>query len=311
MSHLVPLPLREAIRICLSQFRDRADAAGISTDASFNALLRQIYDSVRRVEYYFALRKRKFDPTRGDPASESFDPIRAAIQQHRLGLLDEAAWLAFLSTHFGVNVRTRWRLVREVYGSLGDGTRWNWARVRKDPKRLSDWITDNHGRFRGIFGNHRKYMSLKPSAPAGTAQAIESYVLWINSYSSHTQLSLTFQDRAGDNQSLLFDAIYKDMKKNIKAFGRTGCFDYLCTMGKLGFLPIEPGSPYIVGSTGPRKGVATLLGNAQLKPKELEHKVKPLGSALSDAGVNYAMQVLEDAICNWQKNPNQYRKFRG
>ena len=29
------------------------------------------------------------------------------------------------------------------------------------------------------------------------------------------------------------------------------------------------------------------------------------------AELNVGMQVLEDALCNWQKSPDKFRRFRG
>lgn len=311
---LVSPQLRQAIRDCLAQYRASAKPLGISADAAFEALLQQLYDSVRRVEYFFALRGREIDPTRSDPASKDFDPIRAAIHHLRFDNVDEAAWLAFLSTHFGANRRTGWQLLREVYGSLDVGSKWDWHRVLQAPTQFTSWLAANHKQLKGGFGNHRKYMSLKPKASAGTAQAIESYVRWVQGHSSHAQLLASFEQRIGPDRHRLFDAIYRDTRKKVRAFGRTGCFDFLCSLGKLGVFPIEPGSPYITDSTGPRLGAELLLRGLRgktLRPTYLDQQLQPLGNDLTKAGVKFAMQVLEDAICNWQKSPSRYERFRG
>jgi hypothetical protein len=76
-------------------------------------------------------------------------------------------------------------------------------------------------------------------------------------------------------------------------------------LGKLGLAPIEPGSTYIKGSTGPRKG-ATLLFGRQADAAELDSWLVEL-----DTHVNVGMQVLEDALCNWQKSPSKFVPFRG
>lgn len=312
---LVSPQLRQAIRNCLAQYRTSAMPKGIIADSDFEALLQQFYDSVRRVEYFFALRDRELDPTRMDPLSKNFDPIRAAVHYRRSNNIDEAAWLSFLSTHFGANNRTGWQLVREVYGALGAGPKWDWHSVLQAPTRFSNWLAANHKQLRGRFGNHRKYMSLKPNASAGTTQAIESYVKWVEGHSTHTQLLASFEQRVGQDRHLLFDALYKDTRKNVTGFGRTGCFDFLCVLGKLGVFPIEPGSPYISDSTGPRLGAELLLtglrGGAKLGSRHLDQHLKVLGNSLAGVGVRFAMQVVEDAICNWQKSPSKYEKFRG
>ena len=59
------------------------------------------------------------------------------------------------------------------------------------------------------------------------------------------------------------------------------------------------------GSTGPLKGARLLFGenatSAALDPRLVE-----LGAEL---GVG--MQVIEDALCNWQKSPDRFVPFRG
>jgi hypothetical protein len=94
----------------------------------------------------------------------------------------------------------------------------------------------------------------------------------------------------------------------VKSFGRTARFDYLTMIGKLGLAPIEPGSAYLQGATGPVKGARLLFGDAHavLSLKELDIRLVQLGGEL-----NVGMQVLEDALCNWQKSPQKFRPFRG
>ncbi len=309
---LVPDPLRQSIRSCLQA--NRASLLGIQGNPEFETLVRQVYDSVRRVEYFFELRNRTPSPTRSDPAADDFDPNRAAIHHLRARRLDEAAWMVFLSIHFGINRQTRWQLVREVYGALGAASRWDWNRVQRSPKRFTRWLSANHTRLKGGFGNHRKYMSLDPAKRAGTSDAIESYVSWINAHSSHAQLLADFTSHVGADRGRLFDAIYRDMRANVRAFGRTGCFDFLCSLGKLDIFPVEPGIPYIVGATGPRAGSVLLFSGTRSKKyraKELDQRLRALGIDLAAGGVRFPMQVLEDAICNWQKSPVRYQRFYG
>ena len=91
----------------------------------------------------------------------------------------------------------------------------------------------------------------------------------------------------------------------ISRFGRLARFDYLTMIGKLGLAPIEPGSTYMQSSTGPVEG-ARLLFETNNSPKTLDRWLVDLGTQLK---VN--MQVLEDALCNWQKSPDRFVPFRG
>ncbi|WP_241150495.1 hypothetical protein, partial [Pseudomonas viridiflava] len=62
-------------------------------------------------------------------------------------------------------------------------------------------------------------------------------------------------------------------------------------------------------ATGPVKGARLLFGgktSAGISARELETKIQQLDSEL---GVG--MQVIEDALCNWQKSPGRFVRFRG
>lgn len=91
------------------------------------------------------------------------------------------------------------------------------------------------------------------------------------------------------------------MRGNVRSFGRTACFDYLTLVGNLNLSDIEAGSPYLNGATGPLAGAQMLFSQTQterIKVRELDSLLKNLGESLE-----VSMQVIEDAICNWQKHP--------
>jgi hypothetical protein len=76
-------------------------------------------------------------------------------------------------------------------------------------------------------------------------------------------------------------------------------------IGKLGFAAVEPPSTYMKGSTGPVHGAQLLFGVDE-SPTTLDGWSVDLNDRL-----NVGMQVLEDALCNWQKSPNKFVAFRG
>ena len=75
--------------------------------------------------------------------------------------------------------------------------------------------------------------------------------------------------------------------------------------GELGLARIEPGSTYMKGSTGPLRGARLLFGEHR-NPADLDGWVVDLNAEL-----NVGMQVLEDALCNWQKSPAKYKRYTG
>ena len=50
----------------------------------------------------------------------------------------------------------------------------------------------------------------------------------------------------------------------------------------------------------------TSVAGAAMKAKDLEARLVDFGQA-----TGLGSQVLEDAICNWQKSPDRYDRFRG
>jgi Alpha-glutamyl/putrescinyl thymine pyrophosphorylase clade 3 len=284
---------------------------GIQNFARRRAFVRQLLESIHRVKFVTVVRTRPLSDLRSDPDSELFDPLKAAILNFRQGNVEESFWLVFLFVHFGKNVRGGWRYAREIYGKLGAPGRWDWATTSEDPGAFRNWLEAHQHDLKrdgvpGGFGNHRKYESLDARSPAGTGAVVEGYVQWVNPPRTHQLLfEKASHDVAGD-PGRAFDVLYHSMK-NVPRFGRTARFDYLTMVGKIGLVPIEPGSAYMGGSTGPVKGARLLFGASN------STTAAALDLWLIELGVHLqvGMQVLEDALCNWQKSPARFKPFRG
>lgn len=282
---------------------------GIRDATARSVLVAQIIESIRRIEFVHAVRDQQIDPRRVDPSSSLFDPIRAAVLWARSGNADEAFWLVFLATHFGKHVRHGWALTRAVY-SGSNGAQWSWATVSADVTGFRDWLAENEAslRARYAFSNHRKYQSLNARSAVGTGAVVASYVNWVRPPRTHLQMIRETHLQVGQNPREVFGALYKSMD-DVVGFGRLGKFDLLTMLGKLGIAPIEPGSAYLVGATGPVSGARLLFKddrNSSMSPRELDAKLIEL-----DAVLGVGMQVLEDSLCNWQKSPRTFVSFRG
>lgn len=280
---------------------------GIGDNRSRQCLVEQLVDSIRRTEYPRVILQRRMGPVVADPKNEAFDPLKAAVHQRQIGNNEEAFWLIFLFVHFGRSLRSGWRLARDVYAGAGRAGVWTWPRVSSSPRAFTQWLDVQTPRWKadGVarqFGNHRKYESLNT-----TADVVESYVKWVGASHSHTALvasALTVNASAGQT----FDYFYRSMDV-VKRFGRMAKFDYLTMLAKLDLAPIEPATAYLHGATGPLKGARLLYTGgpgADIAVDVLEQRLVRLGASL-DVG----QQVLEDAVCNWQKHPLIYRHFRG
>lgn len=292
----------------LQTFEKIRPLPGLDSNFSRECFIKQIVDSIRRIEYVNAIKSRPGST----PNPISFDPLKAAVWHKNQGNYDEAFWLTFLSIHFGKNKITGWSLVRDVYYGLGfDNPLWTWENIKENTNTFRQWLHENRANLQanGSFGNHRKYESLNPFSKNGTGETIESYVNWIIERDH-----ITFMGKVGEefehDPRAMFKHLYKSMG-NVARFGRTAKFDYLTMIGKLGLVNIEPDSTYIKEATGPLLGGRLLFGgtkDAPIKKKDLEVLIGNLDSHL---GLFFGMQVMEDALCNWQKSPRMYKHFIG
>ena len=301
--------LAERIKTGLIDFERRArPLPGIREHDRRECLCEQLLESVHRVELVRVLRTRQISDRRADPHDGLFDPLKAAILQQRRRDFEEAFWLIFMFVHFGKHARGGWRYAREVYGRLGDNPIWSWKRTSNDPAGFRDWLAAHEAKIRrpgvpGGFGNHRKYETLDARSPDGTGAVVESYVSWVVAAGSHRQLVGDAVRCAGDSPEAGFDKLYHSMRA-VARFGRLARFDYLAMLGKLELAPIKPGRPYLEGSSGPLHGARLLFGG-EGAAASLEAAVVDLGHRLG-----LGMQVLEDALCNWNKSPCIFKPFR-
>lgn len=281
---------------------------GVSDPAHRDVLARQMVESERRVRFPKALLARDVDPRRTDPHSDLFEPIRASIHHQRQGALDEACWTVFWFVHFGRHARGGYRYLSDTYGRLGSTPTWTWDVTSADPAAFTTWLAAHAAQIKGStapggFGNHRKYEKLEQ-----TGQVVETYVAWVGPGRSHQALIDSATDEAGNDRRQAFDVLYQSMSA-VWRFGRTARFDYLAMLGKLDLAPIEPGSTYLTGSTGPYAGARILYGPAAVAKASNAQVDGWLVELADDLGIG--MQEMEDSVCNWQKSPGKFKAFRG
>jgi hypothetical protein len=110
-------------------------------------------------------------------------------------------------------------------------------------------------------------------------------------------------DRTHGDPTAAFDDLYRSLNV-VARFGRLARFDYLMMLAKLELAPIGPGSPYLEGASGPLRGAELLFGH-RAPARTFNSWIVDL-----DKRLNVGMQVLEDALCNWQKSPDRFVPFR-
>lgn len=282
---------------------------GLETVDHKFVLVAQMIDSIRRIEYLRVKSERARSIGLCVPYSGSFDPLSGAAFLYKAGKLDDAFWLVYLATHFGKHKVDRWNLTEDIYGQFGQGSIWDWAAASKDPEAISKWLkamypkVTSAGRSRR-FGNHRKFETLKPGQK-GTGYALMTYIRWVLKYGSHRELIHETHKRVGQNPKEVYAYLYKDLGKHVAKLGRLGKFDFLCNLSNLAIAPILPDRAYISGATGPKAGAKLLFGR-NLRTRILDDLCGKLAEHL-----DVSPQVIEDALCNWQKNPTKYQHFRG
>lgn len=273
-------------------------------------LVAQLISSLRRIEYIRMLHAKMIDGRRLDPASSLFDPLQGSLLLSRKGEADEAIWLAFIGTHFGKHLKDGWKLPALVFGSFGRGPLWTAARYGADPQQFDDMLAENRVRLidprqSGRFSNHRQYQSKKPEV---IARVFRSFHAWQFESGGFDAKVRSIHRKVGQQPTLAFDALYRSMN-NVYGFGRLGNFDFLTMIGKLHLAPIEPGSVYLSGATGPLSGAKLLFHG----DRDFPTGAKALGNRVDalDPYLNVGKQALEDSLCNWQKSPERYVYFKG
>lgn len=308
------LPEVARLRRALATYEvDVAVLPGLSPPTQREVFLERIIESERRVRYVDHFVQAAISPSRVDPSSGRFDPIKAAILNQRAGDFEEACWMVFLFAHFGKHRTAGWLYSSRVYRGGQEQLPWTWSRITSDIDGFRDWLdsaqteiregTGPHG-----FGNHRKYESLSGWNENGTGAVIASYIDWVMTEGTHGALfGKALSDAAGDPTGA-FERLYVSMNQ-VRRFGRVGRFDYLSMISKLDLARIRPGRAYLVASTGPLAGARLLFdGSAPVRSTaaQLEDRAVQLEEYLQ-----IGFDPLEDALCNWQKSPDFFRPFRG
>jgi len=279
--------------------------SGLPNVATVETLAMQFVASLRREDYYRLVQAKPVGADRADPNHPSFDAERAVAFHMQQGNVDEAGWLIFLMTHFARRADTKWLRLQDIYGRLGAGI-WDWPTVTANPAAFYQWLVANWQNIRGAFGNHRKYESLRPTANRPMARTVANYLAWIGP-GGHVAFFANAVHAAGNNPHTIFDYLYGNL--NIISFGRLAKFDYLSLVGRYGLAPIAAGSAYLDGATGPGRGARLLFdGNSTSTTSNatLQGKLDVL-----DTRLKVGMEVMEDALCNWQKNPHHFIYYKG
>ena len=273
----------------LLAFQEMHNLPGLKTEESCRVFISKIMESQKSLRARLMLKPSvSIDPSKAD-----FHPLKAILKIFEEKRFDEAVWLIFLTTHFGEDATES---IRHFYGKFGKGC-WNWQSVCENPDAVREWMLVNEEQVKSLkFGNHRKYRTNDPTKTNGTAEVIRSFVEWVNQKGQGSPYQALLNISQANTPENKFDKAYQEI--SLKQFGRTGKFDFLCLLGNLKILPVYPPHCYLVGSTGPKNGALKMLTGKSNGPvtNEIEEKIEQLQKHLG-----IPAEVMEDALCNWQK----------
>ncbi len=279
---------------------------GLGGAAERRALSMQIVASLRRDDYFRIIQERgPISSSRADPSDPAFEAELGVVYYLQTNQVDEAAWLIFLMVYLA-KPEAGWQRLQGIYGKLGAGL-WNWAAVSENPAAFDQWLATNWTQIPGQFGNHRKYQSLDPAANYSMGPVVVHYVSWVQQGGGHEKHFAAIVRGAGNDPHTIFDAFFNVLP--LRGFGRLGRFDWAAMLARYKLIPAEAGKAYFEGATGPAAGARLLfLGSrtAKASNKQLQGLMDEL-----DSNLHVGMQVLEDAICNWQKSPQKFVHFKG
>ncbi len=274
------------------------EVLGKGIDGSkLNILAKQTFDSIRRIQIYETYRfKSQQAVIEGRSFKHTSNPFVLA-QRTDLNLQDRV-WILYLATYFGKSDKSKWTLFdRATFKKDGSIMKFNEIEADLDGyfKYLSSFDF-----FEGCkYSNHRKFVAKKLQGSKGLFRSIEFVVKNIELYSSGKKMS--------------FHEMYL-LADKIPGFGRLANFDFTSTLVKCGLNVEQPKSMYADHSTGPLDGLKLLLrltksNTSKESQKRLSREL--MEWFLKHSDIFMLGQVLEDSICNWQKDTRKYIRYTG
>jgi hypothetical protein len=264
---------------------------------TLNTLARQTSDSIRRIEIYRSYRERAIHAVnKGLDFNHTSIPF--VLDQRNDLNRNNRLWILYLATYFGKSNQSGWQLFNRATFDRKKSIML-FQDIQKDLDKYFRYLA-SFNFFEGCsYSNHRKFTAKRLTGEKGVFESMEYFVKNINQYS--------FEHRID------FHSIYKAAQK-IPNFGRLAVFDFASSLVKCGFDVAEPESMYGENSTGPLNAIGLLLrltnGDSSQKAK-LQLCSDLMEWFQKNSNIFMVGQVLEDAVCNWQKNPSTYIWYKG
>lgn len=266
--------------------------------ATLTALSFQMHDSIRRVEIYTTYKERaEIADEKGLPYYFNTNPL-VLSQRPSISKLSKL-WFLYLATYFGKSLSSKWLLFKRA--AFRNGEEIIFVEEILEEKGLYFKELQNLDFFSDCqFSNHRKYTKKSLYGSNGFIYSANYFLDNIDNFNFSSPTD--------------FDSAYSSALE-IPLFGRMAAFDYICSLSKCNLNVEEPNSMYLKHSTGPQVGIKYLLTVCGIDSPEIDDIIQT-GNELQqwfqeNTGLFLVAQILEDAICNWQKNPNSQVRYFG
>jgi hypothetical protein len=274
------------------------DVLGNQIDsAKLNILARQTYDSIRRIRIYDTYKIKANDAVANQMSfSHTSNPF--VLAQRKDLSFQERVWVVYLATYFGKSKNSGWDLFKRA-SFKPDQSIIKFEQIKDDIDSYFKYLSSIDF-FQGCtFSNHRKYTAKELNGSKGLFRSIDYFVKNIQIYCPEVEMDF-------------HDMFLLSIK--IPNFGRLAGFDFTSSLAKLDLNVKEPTSMYADHSTGPLQALGLLLkltGNNTAIVYQRELGSDLMSWFLTNSTIFMVGQVLEDAICNWQKNTTRYIRYVG
>lgn len=262
-----------------------------------NILARQTNDSIRRIEIYDTYKKRATQATNKKLDFNHTSIPFVLAQRPDLSHINKL-WILYTATYFGRSNKSKWELFKRATFRT-NGSIMLFEDIEKTPEKYFKYLS-SFDFFDGCsYSNHRKFTAKRLTGDKGVFQSMEYLVKNSNQYSVEKKMD--------------FHSMYK-LAQKIPNFGRLAAFDFSSTLVKCGLNIEEPQSMYAENSTGPLDGLGLLL-RVTKNDSSYNAKIKLSSDLMNwfieNTRIFMTGQVLEDAICNWQKNTSSFVRYSG
>lgn len=262
-----------------------------------NILARQTNDSIRRIDVYNSYKKRALQAV-----SNKLDFIHTSnpfvlAQRSDLDEMNKV-WALYVATYFGKSDKSKWELFKRATFDNG-GSIMLFENIQKDLDIYFKYLS-SFDFFDGCsYSNHRKFTAKRLTGEKGVFESMEYFVKNIDQYLVKNKTD--------------FHSIY-ELAQKIPNFGRLAAFDFSSSLVKCGLNIEEPQSLYAEHSTGPLNAIGLLLrltNNDSSSKSKIKLSSDLMKWFIENTRIFMTGQVLEDAICNWQKNTSTYIRYSG